>query len=92
MSAALDSEAARKFWRRTEFAFVMLMLHQAQPVTHLRLMLEIVGSSAMQDSFGPRHEALSQQMQQEADLLERLTSLLYDIRSDLDIGNVSTIR
>ncbi|GAM84593.1 hypothetical protein ANO11243_025890 [Dothideomycetidae sp. 11243] len=79
-SAALSREQAIKFWHRAEFAFIMLMLNQAQPATHVCLMLEIVESSSLEDSYGARHYNVEVQARQETDLLERLTSLLYDVR------------
>ncbi|KAF2154215.1 hypothetical protein K461DRAFT_277317 [Myriangium duriaei CBS 260.36] len=82
ISAALDPERASNFWRRAEFAFIMLMLNPAQPMPHLHLMLETVSSSTLEDSFGPRHGSMEVQVQQEADLLERLTSFLWESHAD----------
>lgn len=77
-SASLRSEQCGAFWQRMEFAFPLLMLNRAQPVSHIRLMLQMLTSSVLDDSFGARHVDAETQARQEMDLLDRLANLFFD--------------
>lgn len=82
VSAALNQQRASKFWHRTEFAFFMLMLNPAQPISHLLLTLKMVALSSLPSSFGPCNSNTDLQTRQESNLVDRLTSLFPDVRDE----------
>ncbi|KAF4550204.1 Hypothetical protein D9617_18g033950 [Elsinoe fawcettii] len=77
-SASLNADHAGAFWQRMEFAFTILMLNRGQPLPQIHLMLRMITSSILDDSFGARHVDAECQAKQESDLLDRLSGLLFD--------------
>ncbi|KAF2228236.1 hypothetical protein BDZ85DRAFT_255636 [Elsinoe ampelina] len=78
-SASFNVEQASAFWQRMEFAFTVLMLNKHQPLQQIHLMLQMIMSSILDDSFGARHVDAEVQAKQESDLLDRLSNLLSDV-------------
>ncbi|KAI9663165.1 MAG: hypothetical protein M1821_008213 [Bathelium mastoideum] len=82
-NSSLFPPSISSFWQQMEFEFVLLLLHKAQPLAHILLMLQLIATSPLETSFGAIcGEATStnqeKQTQQETALLDRLTSLLID--------------
>jgi len=74
---SLKTETCQAFWRKMEFDFTLMMLNKAQPLPHIMLVLQMVGSSAMSETFGvitdPDRQAIS-----EVHTIDRLTTLLFE--------------
>lgn len=101
VGAAIHPDRCQAFWQRMEFGFPLLMLQRTQPVTQIHLMLRMLSTSILADSFGPRHVNPGEQIQQEASLLDRLTCLLHEKLEpsqvfedvlDLRLGVLRTLR
>ncbi|KAK5005390.1 hypothetical protein LTR28_007777, partial [Elasticomyces elasticus] len=78
MIATLSAESLLAFWQRLEFTFVLLMLNKAQPLSHITLVLQILGTSNLTDTFGAINHNPEQQERNEKDTVDRLTSLLLE--------------
>ncbi|KAK4939021.1 hypothetical protein LTR28_009462, partial [Elasticomyces elasticus] len=78
MVATLSTESLLAFWQRLEFTFVLLMLNKAQPLSHITLVLQILGTSNLTDTFGAINHNPEQQEKNEKDTVDRLTSLLLE--------------
>jgi hypothetical protein len=64
-----------------KFDFVLLMLMKAQPVGQVMLMLQLLQTSALEDSFGTivgESPASDRQVKHENDTIERLVLLLFE--------------
>jgi hypothetical protein len=75
-----SEEPLTRFWRAMPHKYVLLLLHRNQPLAQMSLMLRILATSALSNSFGPmgihaRDEAQDQAAVEEA-VISRLTNLL----------------
>lgn len=77
-SAGIKHDTAREFWKAMEFDFVLLMMHKAQPLHQMTIMLQIVPTSVLPDSFGVIDASGKRQSGYQSDLLDRLTLLLFE--------------
>ena len=79
LSASPD--AAHCFWQHMPADFVLLMLMKAQPLGQIVHMLRIMHTSALPGSFGAIVAGApgQQQARREADTIERLTLLLFEM-------------
>ena len=97
-------ESLTTFWSAMEFDFVLIMLHRGQPVAQITLMLQLLSTSILPDSFGsrarPRNSEsgaqtptipMPHQSRNENALLDRLTVLLFEVPSSLsrDLASAS---
>lgn len=82
-AASLSSNHIELFWQKADFESTLLMLNKAQPVSQITAALQILGSSALSTTFGPicenAEDAAEKQAKQEKDIVERLTSLLFEM-------------
>ena len=78
MSASQRPESTRAFWERMEVDFVLVMLQKQQPLPQIRLMVQMIASSAMVECLGTIQADPARQVQMEAGTLDRLTSLLFE--------------
>jgi hypothetical protein len=77
-----DREGIHQFWRHMKFDFVLLMLMKAQPLGQILLMLQLLQTSALEDSFGTivgESPASERQAKHENDTIERLVLLLFEL-------------
>lgn len=73
-----------RFWTKMEYDFVLLMLNKAQPLPEITVMLNLLTTSPLEDTFGAivhgdGAEKQERQSKNEAGLIERLTLLLFNI-------------
>ena len=78
MSASLDSGQTKLFWEAMEFDFVLMMLNKAQQLPQINLVLQMVASSILPDSFGTIRSDLQRQSKDESGTIDRLTSLFFE--------------
>ncbi|KAK4892115.1 hypothetical protein LTR27_009299 [Elasticomyces elasticus] len=67
------------FWRAVGLEFALLMLHRCHPVAQINCMLRMLATSALEDSFGPLAEETGMQASQENGILDRMTSLIFEV-------------
>ncbi|KAK3619988.1 hypothetical protein LTR56_023688 [Elasticomyces elasticus] len=67
------------FWREVGLEFALLMLHRCHPVTQINCMLRCLATSALEGSVGPISGDVGMQVSQENGILDRLTSLIFEI-------------
>lgn len=82
-SCVTTPEAISRFWQCMPNDFVLLMLTKVQPLPQIFLMLRIVSTSALPNTFGsiiPADSKPERQVKWEIDTIERLTILLYEIK------------
>jgi len=72
-------ERLEVFWKHMDLRFTLLMLNKAQPISQITICLRTLKSSALQATFGPICDDPEQQAKQETNLVDRLTSLLFDM-------------
>ncbi|KAL9050819.1 MAG: hypothetical protein Q9162_006406 [Coniocarpon cinnabarinum] len=84
-----DERALKTFWSCIEHDFILVMLHKAQPLEESISMLDVVGLSVLEHSFGAISKAVGdgeeyttnqRQHQNEYNLVSRLANLLADKR------------
>jgi Protein of unknown function (DUF3636) len=74
-----DEADIRRFWRLMRFDFVLMMLNPNQPIEDIRLMLNILSTSVLNNSFGPFVGSLGEeQTTNERHVISRITGLLLD--------------
>jgi hypothetical protein len=73
-----DPKSISRFWAKMEFDFVLVMLNKGQPLPDIQLMLEILATSALSTSFGAILDDIERQKRHEMDVLDRLTTLLFE--------------
>ncbi|KAH0298655.1 hypothetical protein KCU74_g19583, partial [Aureobasidium melanogenum] len=49
--ASLKAEFCQVFWKKMEFDFTLMMLNKSQPLPQIMLVLQMLGSSALPESF-----------------------------------------
>ncbi|KAI5195021.1 hypothetical protein E4T39_08412 [Aureobasidium subglaciale] len=76
--ASLNSESCQVFWRKMEFDFTLMMLNKSQPLPQIMLVLQMLGSSAMPDSFSIIVDDPEKQSTLEGHTIDRLTTLLFE--------------
>jgi hypothetical protein len=81
-SAASSIEAKTQFWQQMKFDFVLLILMKAQPLPQIRMMLELLQTSALETTFGAilsvDDGGSDRQAQRQVDMIDRLTLLLFE--------------
>lgn len=77
-AASLTSERNEVFWNTIDLPFVLQTLGRAQPVSHNITMLRMVATSARSTTFGTIMGDAKAQPQQERQVIERLTVLLFE--------------
>ncbi|KIW08849.1 uncharacterized protein PV09_00775 [Verruconis gallopava] len=76
-AATPNKDAITLFWQHMKFDFVLMLLMKAQPIGQIGLMLELLRTSALQDTFGAISDGeRERQDRREIDTLDRLTVLL----------------
>jgi hypothetical protein len=87
-AAAPFIEAKTKFWQLMKFDFVLLILMKAQPLPQIRLMLQLLQTSALHTTFGAILSAdeggSDRQARREIDMIDRLTLLLFETPAPSD--------
>ena len=73
-----DPELQRKFWQVVDSNFVLLMLHVAQPISDLVLILNLLSTSIQPTTFGTITPTESEQQKAEHHLLNRVAYLLWE--------------
>ncbi|KAI5240755.1 hypothetical protein E4T42_08275 [Aureobasidium subglaciale] len=76
--ASLNSDSCQVFWRRMEFDFTLMMLNKGQPLPQIMLVLQMLGSSAMPESFSIIVDDPEKQSALEGHTIDRLTTLLFE--------------
>ncbi|KAF2732212.1 hypothetical protein EJ04DRAFT_514063 [Polyplosphaeria fusca] len=72
-------EAIATFWRTVSLDFTVTLLQKSQPLPHLSLMLQILGTSALAATLGPISvDGQEQQLKNENIIIERLSWLLTE--------------
>ena len=80
-SCVTTPEAISRFWQCMPNDFVLLMLMKAQPLPQIILMLRILSTSALPNTFGnivPAESEPERQVKCEIDTIDRLTFLLFE--------------
>lgn len=77
-AASLSSERNEAFWRTIEFTFVMLALNKAQPVYQIITVLQMLTTSARPTTFSVIVDDPNKQVEQEKQMVDRLTNLLFE--------------
>ncbi|KAF2159601.1 hypothetical protein M409DRAFT_70916 [Zasmidium cellare ATCC 36951] len=77
-AASLSSERNETFWRTIEFTFVMLTLNKAQPMHQIITVLQMLITSARSTTFSVIVEDPVKQVEQEKQMVDRLTNLLFE--------------
>ncbi|KAK5674967.1 hypothetical protein LTS10_012379 [Elasticomyces elasticus] len=78
-AATLVEGRLEVFWREVGLEFALLMLHRCHPVAQINAMLRMLSTSALEGSFGPLAEDRGMQVSQENGILDRMTSLIFEI-------------
>lgn len=78
MSAAQTTETCQTFWQTMEFDFTLLMLNKRQELPHLQLVLQIVASSVLPETFGVISAQPEKQATLETHTIDRLTTLIFE--------------
>ncbi|KAG9676306.1 hypothetical protein KCU84_g16073, partial [Aureobasidium melanogenum] len=76
--ASLNAESCQAFWKKMEFDFTLMMLNKSQPLPHIMLVLQMLGSSAMPESFSIIVDDPEKQSTLEGHTIDRLTTLLFE--------------
>lgn len=77
-ASEISPESSRIFWIFLEHTFMLLMLNKAQPIWQIMTTLSMLGSSALDTSFGVVVNDTQKQRKQENDVVDRLTNLLFE--------------
>ncbi|KAF1823358.1 uncharacterized protein K489DRAFT_317480 [Dissoconium aciculare CBS 342.82] len=77
-AASLFPERLRDFWTHLEVSFLLVLLNPAQPIFQVTTMLRMLGSSALDTTFGAIVNDPDKQRSIENGLVAHLTSLLFD--------------
>lgn len=76
--ASTSATTSQNFWSHIEFDFILTLLHRAQPLPHVTSMLSLLHHSILAATFGSIYPDATRQKRMEADLVDRLTKLLYE--------------
>ncbi|THX07632.1 hypothetical protein D6D17_03143 [Aureobasidium pullulans] len=76
--ASLNVESCQAFWKKMEFEFTLMMLNQSQPLPQIVLVLQMLGSSVMAESFSIVLDDPEKQSTLEGHTIDRLTTLLFE--------------
>ncbi|KAG9609011.1 hypothetical protein KCV04_g17880, partial [Aureobasidium melanogenum] len=76
--ASLNAESCQVFWKKMEFDFALMMLNKSQPLPQIMLVLQMLGSSAMPESFSIIANDPERQSTLEGHTIDRLTTLLFE--------------
>lgn len=77
-----EEESMTRFWELMRWEFVLMMLSQNQPTEHYEMMLSILSTSVLRNSFGPidtNSDTNVPNNQIAGYIIERLTWPLYEI-------------
>lgn len=82
-AASISSPHIELFWQRMNFAYFVVTLNKAQPISQITASLQILATSALPTTFGQIcvevEGAAEKQVKQERDTVDRLTSLLFEM-------------
>ena len=78
MTASFSADTNRAFWQKMEFDFTLMMLNIPQQLSHIQLMLRMVGASVLPESFGVIPQQPERQTSFETHTIDRLTNLLFE--------------
>lgn len=78
VSCQRHDEDTKRFWGFMRWDFVFIMLKNSQPVKHIRMMLAILATSILPDTFGPIIVGDDDQRTNEKHIIERLTALFLE--------------
>jgi Protein of unknown function (DUF3636) len=81
----LDDDRIDLFWRSMNMDFVLLMLNISQPTTDITLMLKLLSTSILPQTFGMISASAEEQAQMEIWILDRICALFWD-RPRVDEG------
>lgn len=73
-----QDEDIKRFWRLMRWDFVFIMLKASQPLEQIEIMLDILGTSILRETFGPLIVGDQDQRTNEKHIIERLTALLLE--------------
>ncbi|OBW63972.1 MAG: Uncharacterized protein AUREO_059610 [Aureobasidium pullulans] len=76
--ASLNAESCQAFWKKMEFEFTLMMLNKNQPLPQIMLVLQMLGSSVMPESFSIVLDDAAKQSTLEGHTIDRLTTLLFE--------------
>jgi hypothetical protein len=76
-AAAIFPDSIKDFWSRLEITFLLVLLNSAQPIFQVTQMLQMLGSSALDTTFGAIVQDPDEQNSIENGLVAHLTSLLF---------------
>lgn len=78
MSAAQTTDTCQTFWQTMEFDFTLLMLNKRQELPHIQLVLQMVASSVLAESFGVISAQPEKQATLETHTIDRLTTSMFE--------------
>lgn len=76
--ASAHIESCQTFWTKIEFDFALMMLNKNQPLPQIMLVLQMVGTSVMPETFSIISENPEKQPLIETHTIDRLTTLLFE--------------
>jgi hypothetical protein len=96
-AAAPNKDAIILVWQHMKFDFVLMVLMKAQPLQQIGIMLDLLRTSALADTFGAITDGgRERQERREVDILDRLTVLLGEKfergRGDTDVTALFELR
>ncbi len=68
----------KRFWRLMRWDFVLIMLKASQPIEEIQVMLDILSTGILKETFGPIISGDQDQNSNEKHIIERLTALLIE--------------
>lgn len=78
-SACMHRDAdIKRFWRLMRWDFVLIMLKASQPIEDIQIMLDILTTSILKETFGPIIIGGQDQTTNEKHIIERLTALMIE--------------
>ena len=73
-------EDIERFWRLMRFDFILMMLRNVQPVEDIELMLSLLKTSCLEDSFAMRVDPKEgDQSASEVHVIDRVSAMLIDV-------------
>lgn len=71
------------FWSHVAFDFILVILHGAQPLAQISLVLDLLHTSILPNSFGSIFPDAARQARMESGVVERLSELLLEVPEQL---------
>jgi hypothetical protein len=76
--ASLSTDTCQAFWKKIEFDFALMMLNKSQPIPQILLVLRMLGTSALPETFSIISDNAQKQATLEGHTIDRLTTLLFE--------------